>query len=107
MTDDRQLVRFAKWRPLGFAWVASLLGLLLIATLTCLLMKHRRHNQLPQRRVGLVYYLQNQATSLHLQAQLQVVSAGLSHSSAVHQVLPCTQLACLLRMLSCLVCMWC
>jgi len=55
MTDDRQLVRFGKWSPLGFAWVASLLGLLLIAILTCLLMKHRRHNR-PPIKVGLVYH---------------------------------------------------
>ncbi len=77
MTDDRQWVHFAKWSPLGVAWVASLLGLLLIATLTCLVMKRRRHNRLPRLKVGLVYYPlihsthdpQHQATSLRLQAR--------------------------------------
>jgi len=88
VTDDRQLVRFAKWRPLGFAWVASLLGLVLITTLTCLLMKHRRHNQLVRLRVGLVYYLQHQATYLHRQACLQGISEGFSRGSAVAEALP-------------------
>ena len=59
-----QSVRFAEWRPLGFAWVAGLLGLILIAALTCLLMKYRRHNRPLRLRVGLVYSLQYQATFL-------------------------------------------
>ncbi len=95
MTDDRQLVRFAKWSPLGLAWVASLLGLLLIAILSCLLMKHRRHNRPPRLKVGLVYYPlihlihdpQHQATSLHNPSHLHAVSKGLSHNSTVTQTL--------------------